>query len=25
LISPILPTNLFLNRHVLHFQWATVA
>lgn len=25
LISPILPTNLFLNRHVLHFQLATVA
>ena len=25
LISPILPANLFLNRHVLHFQLATVA
>ncbi len=25
LISPILPTNLFLNRHLLHFQLATVA
>lgn len=25
LISPILPTNLFLNRHILHFQLATVA